>query len=81
MRCCGVQDLLARLSSSLSPIEQYAVRHLEAQCLHSKATLTTIAALHTYCSCHCLLLLLQDLLARLPSSLSPIERYAVRHLG
>jgi hypothetical protein len=25
------QDLLARLSSSLSPIEQYAVRHLEAQ--------------------------------------------------
>jgi hypothetical protein len=28
---CLQQDLLARLSSSLSPIEQYAVRHLEAQ--------------------------------------------------
>jgi hypothetical protein len=27
----SLQDLLARLSSSLSPIEQYAVRHLEAQ--------------------------------------------------
>jgi hypothetical protein len=66
-----LHDLLARLSSSLSSIEQYAVRH---------PSYHTTSVLHKQliiCALHTIWMPFQDLLARLSS---PIKQYMVRHL-